>query len=148
MDGVIEYVFGAGDGPTSTWRSAADLDLNSDGVADAVSLDFDGDGLADDAMFDTDADGVADRSVLDLDDDGVPETYFADGGSGVWERAVDQAGPPTRPRTAQPEPVTPEPTQVRPGESVLDTDGDGADDTVLIDTDSDGYADAHRSVPR
>ncbi|MCF8603714.1 hypothetical protein L5I01_10135 [Gordonia sp. HY442] len=133
MDGVIEYVFGAGDGETSAWRSVADLDLNADGVFDAVSLDFDGDGLADDAMVDTDADGVADLSALDLDDDGLPETFFADGGSGLWERAADRPSGP---------PLSPAPTA--PGESVLDTDADGTDDTVLIDTDGDGYADAHR----
>ncbi|MGO3325624.1 hypothetical protein [Gordonia sp. (in: high G+C Gram-positive bacteria)] len=133
MDGVIEYVFGAGDGSTSTWLSAADLDLDGDGVMDAVSLDFDGDGIADDAMADTDADGVADRSALDLDDDGVPEIYFSDDGSGLWERGVDRPAEPS----ASPAPRT-------AGESVLDTDGDGVADTVLIDTDGDGFADEHR----
>ena len=142
MDGVIEYVFGSGDGHTSTWRSAADLDLDSDGVLDAVSLDFDGDGLADDAMWDTDADGVADRSILDLDDDGVPETGFADGGSGLWERAVDS------PPLDRPTPERTESELPAPGESVLDTDGDGTPDTVLTDSDGDGYADTHRPAPR
>ncbi|MCF8609078.1 hypothetical protein L5G28_02725 [Gordonia sp. HY285] len=135
MDGVIEYGFGTGD-EMSSWRSPADLDLDGDSVLDAVALDFDGDGLVDDAMWDTDGDGVADRSVLDLDDDGVPETQFADGGSGLWERPVDgSAGP----RESEPD-------AQKPDESVLDTDGDGEPDTVLIDTDGDGYADAHRSA--
>ena len=140
MDGVIEYGFGTGD-EMSSWRSPADLDLDGDGVLDAVALDFDGDGLIDDAMWDTDADGVADRSVLDLDDDGVPETQFADGGSGLWERPVDgSAG------TRESEPDAQKPDAQKPAESVLDTDGDGEPDTVLIDTDGDGYADAHRSA--
>lgn len=129
MDPVIEYGFGTGDGELSTWRSPADLDLSGDGLLDAVSLDFDGDGFTDDAMWDSDGDGVADRSALDLDDDGRPESVFTDGGRGLWERPVEPAPPLERPR-----------------ESALDTDGDGSDDTVLIDSDGDGYADDSRSM--
>ncbi|WOC12259.1 hypothetical protein [Gordonia sp. MP11Mi] len=141
MDGVIEYGFGTGDDEMSSWRSPADLDFDGDGAMDAVALDFDGDGLVDDAMWDVDGDGVADRSVLDLDDDGIPETQFADGGSGLWERPV---GPPPAPRELEPSEPQARESDLR--ESVLDTDGDGEPDTALIDTDGDGYADAHRSA--
>ncbi|GEE00657.1 hypothetical protein nbrc107696_11030 [Gordonia spumicola] len=129
MDPVIDYGFGTGDGDPSSWRSPADLDLSGDGVLDAVSLDFDGDGLVDDAMWDTDSDGVADRAALDLDDDGRPEAVFADGGRGLWER-----------------PMPPDEPVRRQRESALDSDGDGRDDTVLVDADGDGYADSYRPV--
>ncbi|WP_132992606.1 hypothetical protein [Gordonia zhaorongruii] len=138
MDPVIEYGFGTGDDELSTWRSPADLDLDGDGVLDAVALDFDGDDRTDDAMWDSDGDGAADRSVLDLDDDGVRESGFVDDGSGLWARV---AGAPTDSDRGEPAPTTPH-------ESVLDTDGDGTADTVLADTDGDGYADTHRPVPR
>ncbi|QRY62303.1 hypothetical protein JVX90_18285 [Gordonia sp. PDNC005] len=130
MDPVIEYGFGTGDGDLSSWRSPADLDLSGDGLFDAVALDFDGDGRVDDAMWDSDGDGVADRSALDLDDNGHPDSVFTDGGKGLWERPADSA------RTVD-----------RPRESSLDTDGDSSDDTVLIDSDGDGYADTSRPIP-
>lgn len=140
MDGVIEYAFGTGDGEMSSWRSPADLDLDGDGVFDAVALDFDGDGFADDAMWDSDGDAHADRSVLDLDDDGVPEARFADGGRGLWERADISDEP------ASDEPEPDEPESSVGSESRIDSDGDGVADTVLVDTDGDGYADSHRPV--
>lgn len=131
MDPAIEYFFGIGDGALQRWTSPADLDLNGDGILDAVALDFDGDGLLDDAMWDSDGDGVADLAVLDLDDDGTPEAQFADGGRGLWEvaRGTVEPGPGER---------------GSPGRDVLDTDGDGVGDLVLLDTDGDGYADAYR----
>ncbi|MDR2280047.1 MAG: hypothetical protein LBE07_04225 [Gordonia sp. (in: high G+C Gram-positive bacteria)] len=129
MDPVIEYGFGTGHGELSSWRSPADLDLTGDGVFDAVALDFDGDGFADDAMWDSNGDGAADRSALDLDDDGHPEAVFTDGGKGLWERPADPA-------------LSVEGAR----ESSLDTDGDGSDDTVIIDSDGDGYADTCRPL--
>lgn len=129
---ALEYFFGTGDGAVSTWHSPADLDLNGDGILDAVALDFDGDGLIDDAMWDTDGDGVADRVALDLDDDGIAEQVFADGGAGLWERPVND-----QPRAAG----EPDRAGSSPGRLEVDDDGDGLPDQVLEDTDGDGYAD-------
>lgn len=128
MDTVIEYLFGTGDGALTHWSSQADLDLNGDGTLDAVSLDFDGDGIVDDAMWDSNGDGIADLAALDLDDDGTAESTFRDGGRGAWEIAAGKiaAG------------------ETTPAQSMLDTDGDGVDDLVLIDSDGDGYADSYR----
>ncbi|ALG86448.1 hypothetical protein [Gordonia phthalatica] len=131
MDPAIEYFFGTGDGTLHRWTSPADLNVSGDGTLDAVTLDFDGDGLDDDAMWDSDGDGVADLVLLDLDDDGVPETRFSDGGRGLWEIAADPDGsdPGSPPSLRQ---------------DVLDTDGDGVPDLVLLDTDGDGFADDYR----
>ncbi|GAA3949041.1 hypothetical protein [Gordonia caeni] len=126
---ALEYFFGTGDGATSTWHSPADLDLNGDGVLDAVALDFDGDGRIDDAMWDSDGDGVADRAVLDLDDDGVPERFFRDSGLGLWEQSVPGA------------PAGHQSTPPSPGRLEIDADGDGRPEAILEDTDGDGYAD-------
>ncbi|MGB3303052.1 hypothetical protein [Gordonia sp. (in: high G+C Gram-positive bacteria)] len=135
MDPVIAYVFGTGDGALSHWTSPADLDLNGDGIPDAVALDFDGDGLLDDAMWDSDGNGTADLALLDLDDDGHREAQFRDGGRGLWEVEDPAEHRPSDHR--------------RPGsgpfrETSLDTDGDGVDDLVLVDADGDGYADSYR----
>jgi hypothetical protein len=74
----MEYSFGTGVGVPAVWRSPADVDLDGDGVPDAVALDFDGDGRVDDVMWDSDGNGVADTVVLDLDDDGHGEHYYDD----------------------------------------------------------------------
>ncbi len=66
MLGGIEYIFGTGDGLVTHWSTPADLDLDGDGVLDAVVLDFDGDGLIDDALWDSDGDGAADIMVLNF----------------------------------------------------------------------------------
>lgn len=162
MEPVIEYLFGTGDGDTTQWRSLADADLDGDGVPDAVWLDFDGDGSRDDAMWDSDGDGIAEVAALDLDDDGTPETFYADGGRGIWEQRVDRPDADQRPSNPEQgtEPAGPQPppsTQPDPqsvGEQVqadIDTDGDGALDAAIVDgaggwrlyldTDGDGQVD-------
>lgn len=166
---MIEYFFGPGDGSRTTWHSAADLDIDGDGVREAVALDFDGDGRADDAMVDIDADGVADMSALDLDDDGVCEAFFGDSGAGLWDRPragigdlserLPRPSPPPHPTSPHPTPPPrvpldldrdgrPEAELVGPavtgrlgGRLYVDSDGDGAHDQVLVDTDGDGRAD-------
>jgi hypothetical protein len=151
--GQLEYWFGDGDGPVTTWRSPS--------TQGAVLLDFDGDGRLDDALIDIDADGRADVAALDLDDDGTTEARFRDDGTGLWAqreaRAPSRCRPPTgaptgaapkdEPKdepTAKPEPpLTPVPAEPgqAPRQAVVDTDGDGAPDVLLFDTDGDGTAD-------
>ncbi|GAA1483108.1 hypothetical protein GCM10009624_35480 [Gordonia sinesedis] len=154
MEPMIEYLFGTGDGPTTTWHSPADADLDSDGTLDAVRLDFDGDGRDDDLLADLDGDGVADVAGLDLDDDGVIDHFYRDSGRGLWEVEVDRATlgidepvtPDRRPAptpdtgTRKPPPSSPSaPVPRGPGAPtdpgavrVLDTDGDGRADAELV----------------
>ena len=150
MDPVIEYLFGPGDGSTTTWTSVADADLNHDGIPDAVLLDFDGDGRRDDAMWDTDGDGVADVSVLDLDDDGEYDAFFRDGGKGLWDRRVEREGLDTGADLdidgdGQVDARLEGPAgsgRITPDRLYVDVDGDGHFDHVLVDLDGDGRADA------
>jgi hypothetical protein len=130
----MEYCLGDGDGSATIWDRGPDLDLNGDGILDAVGLDFDGDGLADDALADLDGDGIADHMVLDVD--GPAERYFTDDGSGTWTVVAD---PSARPATA-----------LRwlgldgvehTGGPMADLDGDGKPDVRLLDTDGNGLAD-------
>lgn len=169
MEPTIEYVFGAGDGRTSTWTSSADLTLGG-GAPDAVRLDFDGDGLFDDALWDRDHDGRADCSALDLDDDGTVDTWFTDDGSGVWGKRSESPSdtgpgeqPDPAPLPAPPAPPAPAEPPTPSGERTfdsnadgqidiavsrtggrlyIDTDDDGKFDQVLIDSDLDGVADS------
>ncbi|WP_051721183.1 MULTISPECIES: hypothetical protein [Actinomycetes] len=152
MEPTIEYVFGAGDGRTSTWTSSADLTLGGR-APDAVRLDFDGDGLSDDALWDRDHDGRADCSALDLDDDGAIDAWFTDDGSGVWGKRSEGlagAGPPDPPDPPRsPSPANPEEPSALSGERTFDGNADGQDDIAVsrtggrlyIDTDDDGKFD-------
>ncbi|MGV9709841.1 hypothetical protein ACWDTI_04165 [Gordonia sp. NPDC003424] len=171
MDSSIEYLFGTGDGHTTSWVSAADADLDGDGHHDAVRLDFDGDGRRDDAMWDSDSDGVADVAALDTDDDARPDAFFSDTGTGVWGEVT--TGPESRRSATGPAPPPAEtpPPAGRVGAVVrsedldgdgtpdvelqgtrragvpvaqrlyIDEDGDGRYDRVLVDEDGDGRAD-------
>jgi hypothetical protein len=125
----MEYCLGDADGSATMWTAAPDVDVDGDGVLDAVGLDFDGDGLLDDGMADLDGDGLADHAVLDHASDA---TFFTDDGTGIWAVAVDRAG------------------QLRwfgldgvehTGGPTVDVDGDGQLDERLTDADGDGLAD-------
>jgi hypothetical protein len=50
------------------------VDLDGDGVPDAIATDVDGDGVADMLEVDTDGDGVPDTLYTDTDDDGSLDT--------------------------------------------------------------------------
>ncbi len=152
MDPAIEYLFGTGDGQTSSWVSAPDADLDGDGHADAVRLDFDGDGRRDDAMWDTDGDGTADVVAIDRDDDGRPDEFYRDSGAGVWgERVTDPHTPSADDRRSgggaaeEPPEIPPAPGRVAdpPVRSPTTTPSDG--DAVVVrrseDLDGDGTAD-------
>lgn len=133
----MDYCLGDGDGAATMWTGLPDLDLDGDGLADAVSLDFDGDGLRDDALVDLDGDGVADHLMLDLDDHGTPEASFADDGSGTWGHGV-AAGSADRSgglRWSALDDVE------HTGGPLVDFDGDGRIDDRLLDADGDGRAD-------
>ena len=127
----MDYCLNAGDGSASMWTGHPDIDLDGDGVFDAVRLDVDGDGLFDDAMGDADGDGVGDYTVLDADDDGMPEARFTDDGSGTWSLSGTAPGGPMRWLGLD---------GVTHTGAVGDVDGDGLADR-LIDTDRDGLAD-------
>jgi hypothetical protein len=133
----MDYCLGDGDGAATMWTGSPDLDLDGDGIADAIGLDFDGDGLRDDALVDLDGDGVADHLVLDLDDDGIPETYFDDDGSGTWGHGA-AAGSADRSgglRWLGLDDVE------HSGGPLVDFDGAGRVDDRLLDSDGDGRAD-------
>lgn len=151
MESGLEYLFGIGDGHTTTWLSAPDADVDGDGHTDAVTLDFDGDGHRDDAMWDVDGDGVAEVAALDLDDDGHADHWYRDNGSGVWGEQVARpaAGhgtepgrlPDHAPPVAGPRPVPPADAGQRTSEP--ETSEPGTDDSVRVgyDTDHDGTRD-------
>ncbi|MFW0793115.1 hypothetical protein AAFP30_04815 [Gordonia sp. CPCC 205515] len=169
VDSAIEYLFGTGDGHTTSWVSAGDADLDGDGTADAVRLDFDGDGHRDDAMWDIDGDGTADLAALDIDDDGRPDAFYRDTGSGVWGVPADRpaaaapgtgpAGPPEPAAEKHPDAVARSADLDRDGRPdielrgtrragvpvaqrlYVDEDGDGRFDRVLVDENGDGRAD-------
>lgn len=133
----MEYCLGDGDAAATMWTGAPDLDLDGDGLADAISLDFDGDGLRDDALADLDGDGVADHLVLDLDDDGVPESYFTDDGSGTWGHGAMAA---SADRSGGLQWWGLDGVEHHGG-PLVDFDGDGQLDDRLVDVDGDGRAD-------
>ncbi|BBZ36555.1 pullulanase [Mycolicibacterium confluentis] len=137
----MDYCLGAGDGTASMFSGAPDVDLDGDGVLDAVALDFDGDGLHDDVLADLDADGIADHAVLDH---AAPDAeWFTDDGSGTWAVAATAAGSGA---------ATPSSTGSAlrwqsldgvelTGGPLVDFDADGEVDDRLLDSDGDGLAD-------
>lgn len=157
----ITYAFGVGDGELTEWTSPADVDIDGDGVPDAVALDFDGDGLVDDVMWDSDGDGVADAAGLDVEVlGGGDERWFADADHlGTWATPTDRASlaatPAPRSPTAPAPPSAPAahsaPGALSSGGAggpavLIDTDGDGTADTRLVDTDGDGHLDSSRPL--
>jgi|SRR3954447_3073479 hypothetical protein len=127
----MEYCLGDADGSATMWTADPNIDVDGDGVLDAVGLDFDGDGLVDDAMADTDADGLADQMVRDHASE---PAIFTDDGTGTWAVSVDRAG------------------QVRwfgldgvehfgGSGPLVDIDGDGQASDRLTDSDGNGLAD-------
>ena len=114
----MDYCLADGDGGAAMFSADPVLDVNSDGVLDAVRLDLDGDGLLDDAL-------------ADLDGDGLAEAAMTDDGSGVWSHAADGRavrwfgldGAEHR------------------GGPMVDVDADGQLDDRALDTDGDGLAD-------
>jgi hypothetical protein len=128
----MDYCLGAGDGTAAMHSASPDVDLDGDGVLDAITLDFDGDGLRDDVLADLDADGLADHAVLDHA--GSEAAWFTDDGTGTWAVAAPAVGGPAlRWHTLDGVEHT--------GGPLVDFDGDGAADDRLLDSDGDGVAD-------
>jgi hypothetical protein len=137
----MEYCLGDADGSAKMWTADPNIDVDGDGVLDAVGLDFDGDGLLDDAMADTDGDGLADQMVRDHASE---PAIFTDDGTGTWAVSVDRAG---QVRWFGLDGVEHTGGQERSdpamggASEMVDVDGDGQIDDRLIDTDGDGLAD-------
>ncbi|MDF2823011.1 MAG: pullulanase [Mycobacterium sp.] len=128
----MDYCLGADDGTASMWTAGPDIDTDGDGVWDGVALDFDRDGLVDDALADLDGDGLADHAVLDLD--GSP-SWFTDDGTGTWAVPADAPGRGGPLRWLSLDGLE------SVGGPVVDFDGGGAADDLLVDSDGDGRAD-------
>ena len=129
----MDYCFGPGDGTASMWTGTPDVDLDGDGTFDAVGLDFDGDGLRDDALADLDGDGVADHAVLDFAGDDAH--WFTDDGSGTWAIAAAPTGTGGQLRWHSLDGLE------HTGGPLVDFDGDGEFDDLVLDSDGDGVAD-------
>lgn len=168
-DGILDTVEGTGDTDGDGIPDYLDLDSDNDGIPDiteAGGTDTDGDGQIDyptpgDPMSmidtnndglddgvaanplpdpDSDNDGLEDRIDLDSDNDGIPDVIEAGGmdadGDGIIDGFtdtdndglsdnVDPVGPAV--------PGTPLPHE--------DTDGDGVEDRIDLDSDNDGITD-------
>jgi len=130
------------------------IDLDGDGIDDAVQVgdDEDGDGIADDfdedangdgwddddatnGLEDTDGDGVFDRLDLDSDNDGTPDILEDGGvdanGDGMIDDFLDEDGD-----GADDDSMT---------DGLDDFDGDGVPDHEDLDSDNDGITDAEEN---
>ena len=129
----MDYCLGAGDGAASMWTGTPDVDTDGDGVLDGVLLDFDSDGLRDDALADLDGDGIAEHAVLDVDG---AAAWFTDDGTGTWAVPADGAAGRSGPlRWLSLDGME------HTGGPLVDFDGDGGGDDLLLDGDADGLAD-------
>lgn len=148
----MDYCLGDGDGSATMWTDPFDVDLDGDGLADALSLDFDGDGLRDDALLDLDGDGVADHLLLDFDADRNPAAYYTDDGTGTWGHGIaastaDRSGGLRWAGLDGVEhtggPLVDFAGTGRIADRLLDADGDGRADRVLIGDGAGGYRTAY-----
>jgi hypothetical protein len=137
----MEYCLGDPDGSATMWTAEPDVDVDGDGVVDAVGLDFDGDGLLDDALADLDGDGIADQLVRD---NGGEAAYFTDDGSGTWAVSVDPLG--SGPQPARGLRWFGLDGTEHTGGPLVDVDADGQSDDRLVDADDNGLADRADSL--
>jgi hypothetical protein len=84
----LAYAFGDSHTPTEVYHSEANVDMDGDGVGDAVAIDMDGSGGHDDIAWDSDGDGRVDMILVDSDHDGTIDTVYTDpNGNGHWDHA-------------------------------------------------------------
>lgn len=98
------------------YASRGDIDLDNDGIPDAVDNDDDNDGVPDDEDTDDDNDGIPDHLDTDDDNDGIPDD----------EEDVD---------------LEDSDGDGTPDSEDLDDDNDGVPDNIDTDDDNDGVAD-------
>ncbi len=119
------------------------VDSDGDGVPDAQDLDLDNDGIPNalDGSDDTDGDGLPNLADLDSDGDGIPDLVEAGGtdanGDGVVDNFVDVNH---NGLSDQYEPALGGHALV-----LADTDGDGIDNHRDLDSDGDGISDVVES---
>ena len=130
----MDYCLNDGDGSATMWNAPPDIDIDGNGLFDAVGLDVDGDGNADDALADLDGDGLADHAVLD------GQSYYTDDGSGTWAVSVDRPGG-LGPQLARGLRWFGLDGVEHSGGSTVDLDGDGQASDRLLDIDGNGLAD-------
>ena len=116
MDPYIDYIFGPGDGSTTTWTRAAPTSISAATGWPTRWLDFDGDGRRDDAMWDTDGDGVADLAAIDigLPTPTLPTRDRTNATTPTRARACGTFGRPTRLRPGTDPMLTPSPENTKP----------------------------------
>lgn len=118
-------------------------DRDGDGIADAIDLDLDNDGIPDavEGSSDADGDGLPNLADRDSDNDGIPDVVEGGGrdvdGNGIVDDLADANSngladiyEPAAGGTALPLP---------------DTDGDGMSDYIDVDSDGDGLSDAYEA---
>ncbi len=116
------------------WREVF-IDTDGDGIVDDIDLDDDNDGIPDivEGSGDSDGDGIPDSLDLDSDNDGIPDVIEAGGqdadGDGIIDGFTDTDGDGMDDNTS----TNPLPNP--------DTDGDGVNDVVDLDSDNDGIPD-------
>ncbi len=118
------------------------LDSDNDGIMDTVDIDDDNDGILDvDETGDTDGDGIPDSIDLDSDNDGIPDSIEAGGTDDDGDGHIDYpiAGDPTSMTDTNNDGLADEiATTPLPDE---DSDGDGIEDRIDLDSDNDGIPD-------
>lgn len=131
---------------------AEEIDLDGDGIVDALGADTDGDGIVDAFGMDTDGDSLVDTVLMDTNGDGVFETYVEshdynqDGiiDSVTTYRDTDQDGNFDMVEKAY---DSDDDGELDTFETHYDTDGDGKDDMVVeehfFDRDGDGEIDTY-----
>jgi hypothetical protein len=132
-----------GDGLTDAQEGPIGTDTDSDGVADTADLDSDNDGILDSVErtnarpgcnLDTDCDGVPDFRDLDSDNDGINDVREAGGtdvnGDGKADGSSNSSGVPS---------------SAGAGLTPPDSDGDGRENYVDLDSDGDTVPDLYEN---
>ncbi|WP_035846386.1 beta strand repeat-containing protein, partial [Crocinitomix catalasitica] len=165
-DGIPDDIEGDGDTDGDGIPDSIDLDSDNDGIPDLVEAggtdsngdgvldvfeDLDGDGLDDDLADtpltnpDSDGDGIVDAKDLDSDNDGTPDITEAGGidadGDGVLDDITDTDGDGFADVVDTNDDTVPGEGDGGIALTNPDTDGDGVDDRLDLDSDNDGIAD-------